>query len=172
MRPFYFLFYAAVSFPISANVTEQLNACRQLSDDSVRLQCYEAINQQLESTPATSTTLAEPGVLVTPTPPPIDSTTATIPVFSEQEQQAMFGKKMSDTVTIEKITSSIVGEFKGWKKGDILHLANGQKWKVTSSSKGYTKLQNPKVEISQGFWSSFNIRVEGFRSIAKVRRID
>lgn len=88
-----------------------------------------------------------------------------------EENAAQFGKKKRDDEP-DKIHSQIVGWFKGWQKGEVLTLSNGQQWKVVSDSRGYVKLENPEVEIGRGFLDSYNMKVSGLNSVAKVRRVD
>ena len=82
-----------------------------------------------------------------------------------------FGKKKSELVQVKSIESHIVGEFKGWKKGLKLKLANGQVWKVVSYASVYTNKNNPKVVVSEGFMGSYKMKVEGLNAVAKVKRI-
>jgi len=82
-----------------------------------------------------------------------------------------FGKKKSELVRVKSIESQIEGKFKGWKRGQIIKLANGQKWKVISYRTVYVNMENPKVTISEGFWGSYNLKVEGLNAMAKVKRI-
>ncbi|MGX5172793.1 hypothetical protein ACUR5C_02040 [Aliikangiella sp. IMCC44653] len=71
----------------------------------------------------------------------------------------------------KEINTHIVGPFRGWKNGQVLILANGQEWKVVSRTSGYVKLDSPKIQITEGVWGSFDIKVEGFNVQGKVRRI-
>ena len=65
----------------------------------------------------------------------------------------------------------IQGTFKGWDKGLIVTLENGQKWKVVSNSRGYIKLNSPKAVIERAFFGSYKMRVEGYTPVAKVKRV-
>ena len=89
-----------------------------------------------------------------------------LPQVSPEER---FGKS-SQNDDIDHISSRIVGQFKGWKKGVILRLENGQHWKVISANSGQTNQLNPKVVISKGSLGSFLMKVEGLNSRARVRR--
>ncbi len=90
---------------------------------------------------------------------------------SQSSSEDSFGlprKKASDVTTL---TSNIVGPFKGWVKGKIIQLKNGQRWRVTSRTRGYIKLDSPVATISEGLFGSFNMKVTGFSPKAKVKRI-
>lgn len=68
------------------------------------------------------------------------------------------------------ITSTIAGDFNGWKPGQVLALANGQRWRVTDYDGYYIRLTtNPEVEVTPskfgGYWMKFptlkvRVRVE------------
>lgn len=136
--------------------------CAKIKDNNKRLACFDAVAEgQIKTSNASA---AQP----TPQPlglPPLQQDAI---VLSKQD---LFGKKIEEINQLDKLTSTIIGEFKGWKKGAIIKLANGQKWKVTSRSVGYVRLTDPKVVISRGFLGSFNIKVEGLNAKAKVKRI-
>jgi len=83
-----------------------------------------------------------------------------------------FGRTEAEINQLEKLEAHLLGSFHGWKKGDVLELDNGQRWKVMSNGIGYVKLQDPAVEITRGAFGSFNMRIDGMKSMAKVRRVD
>lgn len=68
------------------------------------------------------------------------------------------------------IQSTIEGDFEGWKPGQILILANGQRWRVSDDDRYYIRRSsNPAVEITPskfgGYWMKFpalkaRVRVE------------
>jgi len=73
-------------------------------------------------------------------------------------------------VTYADIVSTVAGEFEGWKPGQVLTLANGQRWRVIDEDSYYIRRsKNPAVEISPskfgGYWMKFpalkaQVRVE------------
>jgi hypothetical protein len=70
------------------------------------------------------------------------------------------GMLKSSKPEVEAIESTIPGKFGGWESGQILTLANGQRWKVDRGQSYYTPaVQNPKVVIVPaafaGFWMRF-----------------
>ncbi len=69
------------------------------------------------------------------------------------------------------IISRIEGEFTGWTGDTEFHLANGQVWKQTESTVMSVRLQDPVVEIRQGLFDAWFLRVEGHNKPARVIRI-
>jgi len=146
------------------SLPDSIKNCLTINSDQQRLACYDRLAKQLTSV-APVTSASENKALKADTQKPEP------PRLSQAEAEATFGlDKLKGEV--EQIETHIVGEFKGWVKGDVLTLANGQRWRVTSASKGYVKLKNPKIVISRGFFGSFNAKVEGLNAQAKVKRID
>lgn len=71
------------------------------------------------------------------------------------------------------IQSSIVGKFNGFSNGRRYTLANGQVWEQTDSAKlDGTHLTDPGVTITPGFFGTWYLRIEGYNTRAKVRRVD
>jgi len=73
----------------------------------------------------------------------------------------------------QAVVSSVTGEFRGWDgKGDRIKLANGQVWEVTdSSARLKVRLDNPTVTVEPGMFSAWYLKVEGYNSRARVKRI-
>ena len=71
------------------------------------------------------------------------------------------------------IVSSIRGEFKGWKgAGQRFTLDNGQVWEITdSTSRLVVDLVNPVVFVEPGMLGAWFLKVEGYNSRARVKRI-
>lgn len=72
-----------------------------------------------------------------------------------------------------EIITSITGEFRGWSgAGTRFVLDNGQIWETTDSSTRLSvKLTNPEVTIEPGILDSWYLRVAGYNTRAKVKRI-
>jgi hypothetical protein len=159
MKNIILLCLLSLPFMTQAEITLDLERCSKLDKDKDRLDCFDTVAAYYKQHKV-----------------PQNSIDSVIPTKSSDtlvlSKEGTFGKSTSEITDIDKIESTIVGDFNGWIKGAIITLANGQKWQVTSSSKGYTKLTNPKVEIERGFWDSFNMKVEGLNSKAKVKRLD
>lgn len=71
-----------------------------------------------------------------------------------------------------EIVSRIAGKFDGWQGGTQFVLENGQTWvQAETGSLSGVHLQNPTVTIRPGFMSNWTLKVEGYNSTVKVRRI-
>lgn len=72
----------------------------------------------------------------------------------------------------EPIVSAIRGEFSGFAKGRTYPLDNDQLWEQVDAAElvGVRK-SSPKVSISPGFMGVWWMKVEGYNTQAKVRRI-
>jgi hypothetical protein len=72
----------------------------------------------------------------------------------------------------DDISSNIIGEFRGFGTGTTLKLENGQVWQVTGGElSGIKAMTNPKVTIRPGLIGGWRLQVEGYNSVAKVKRI-
>lgn len=80
---------------------------------------------------------------------------------------------LSSPDSSDAVVSSVTGEFKGWKgKGDRIKLANGQVWEVTDSSARLSVLlDSPTVIVEPGMFNSWYLKVDGYNSRARVKRI-
>ncbi len=71
-----------------------------------------------------------------------------------------------------EVRSRLVGEFHGWDGKTTFHLENGQVWQqVGSDTWSGVKLDNPRVTIETGFLGSWRLKVEGYNTTTKVRRV-
>ena len=72
----------------------------------------------------------------------------------------------------EPISATIVGAFRGWSKGQVLTLDNGQQWQVVDGDLYTGKaIDAAKASITPGMLGSWYLRVEGQTPQAKVKRI-
>lgn len=86
-------------------------------------------------------------------------------------QPASGGPAMADTGD-GPVHSRILGEFRGWEGKTIFRLENGQVWQqVDNDPWRGVKLENPSITIRPGFMDSWTLRVEGYNTTTKVRRI-
>lgn len=179
MKGLLFASMLALTFTVNAEITEDLVRCGQIDSEEDRLDCFDTVTNYYKNAPkqpaATKNNNAtfgqqkrEDGQL--------ESLNSVAAYYNKQKRTVTtslednFGKKRPDE-ELESLKSSIVGEFKGWRKGKIILLANGQKWKVLHKMKGYANLMNPEVEITRGMLGSFMMKVEGVYAKAKVTRV-
>lgn len=71
------------------------------------------------------------------------------------------------------VTSRIDGEFTGFTGATRFHLENGQVWEQYADNTRLTnvRLDRPSVTISPGMSGVYYLRVEGYNTRAKVRRV-
>jgi hypothetical protein len=71
----------------------------------------------------------------------------------------------------EPISGVLQGDFRGFGKGRIYVLDNGQQWEQTdTTSVSGVRKQSPKVSISPGVMGVWYLKVEGVNTQPKVRR--
>ena len=91
-------------------------------------------------------------------------------VDAEGGDQRGFEMQRGDERTT--ITSRIVGSFSGWDGQTVFRLENGMIWAQDDRDKFYIKaVENPVVHIEPGMFSSWHLKVEGYGSDCKVKRI-
>lgn len=74
---------------------------------------------------------------------------------------------------MEPISSSVKGDLRGWSRGTVFTLENGQRWRVTEGDYYMGKpVSNPKVLIAPGKISGWYLQVEGHNPRPKVQRVD
>ena len=77
-----------------------------------------------------------------------------------------------DFGSTEAIESTIVGEFKGFANGRKYTLANGQVWEqVEAATLAGVKRTDAKVTIKPGMFNNWFMKIDGYNTAAKVRRI-
>lgn len=71
----------------------------------------------------------------------------------------------------EEMSSTALGEFRFWNKGQRIELENGQVWEITNDTNLFHRTTNPRVTIEKGMFSSFYLHLEGVSRSLKVTRI-
>ena len=72
----------------------------------------------------------------------------------------------------EPIRSTLVGEFRGFAKGRTYTLANGQVWEQIEPARlDGVKRTDPAVTIKPGLFNVWYLRIDGYNTPAKVRRV-
>jgi hypothetical protein len=68
-----------------------------------------------------------------------------------------------------RVTSRLVGQFSGWTQGQVLTLANGQRWEVRDEEPFHASAESqPRVTVEPGFLSGWTLSVEGHAEVAHV----
>ena len=128
----------------------ELQRCRQITDATARLGCYDA----LDLTPVGAATSAKQ----TPVPAMPES------FGLEARQAAVQGP--------DAMESAIEGAFDGWVPRQRLRLANSQVWEISDGSQAAYRLQAPKVRIARGMAGTFFMAIEGVAQTPRVRRVE
>ncbi len=77
-----------------------------------------------------------------------------------------------DFGTKEPIEANLQGEFRGFGKGQTYTLDNGQVWEQTdSATMAGVRKTNPQVSIKPGALNVWYMKIKGYNTTAKVRRI-
>lgn len=73
----------------------------------------------------------------------------------------------------EAIVGNLVGEFRGFGKGNVYTLDNGQQWRQTdTASLAGVRLDNPGVKITPSLiGNAWYMKIEGYNTSAKVERV-
>lgn len=71
----------------------------------------------------------------------------------------------------KELISRIIGNFRGWRGNTIFNLENGQVWQQIESDKFVVNLEDPVVTIRKGLVGTYFLKVEGFGSRVKVKRL-
>lgn len=120
----------------------ELLRCRQISDASQRLRCYDALPVAGATPPAAS--------------PAADN----------------FGLEGRGIGTrVEAIETSIVGNFDEWGPNYRFNLANGQVWQVVDGSTGFRASSDSRVKIRRGMLGTFYLELVGTNRSPKVQRV-
>lgn len=111
--------------------------------------------------------------------PASEASTATAAAAGTTARRSWFGFGLggADKKAKEKaddrhstVVSRYNGLFTGWQPGRVVELENGQKWKVNDSSSLHPRkpMDRPTITIAPGLLGSWNMKVEGYNSTARV----
>src|SRR5690606_27293797 len=72
----------------------------------------------------------------------------------------------------DRIESRIMGTFDGWSGSTTFSLENGQVWRQAQDDRFVVPdMENPAVTIEKGLFGAYFLKVEGYGSRVKVRRV-
>lgn len=71
----------------------------------------------------------------------------------------------------EPVKSRLIGEFRGFTKGRVYKLENGQEWEVTEAPELNVRVTNPEVEMRPGVLNTWWMIVGKYNTRAKARRV-
>lgn len=73
----------------------------------------------------------------------------------------------------EVIQSSIAGEFTGFGRGQRYTLENGQVWEQIDAARlDGVNVTSPQVTIRPGAFGGWNMRIDGYNTRARVKRVN
>jgi hypothetical protein len=102
------------------------------------------------------------------------------PFFDPAEKEKRFGfgsillRKAEESSVSEPtgMESRIVGEFRGWTGRTRFVLENGQVWvQAEDDTFNIKKQMNPKVFLERGLLGTYFLKVEGYGSRVRVKRL-
>ena len=140
--------------------------CTEIEDDAERLACYDTRSKA--SSPAPAEQQVQPATAEAPAPEPAATATAETPA-QESAAPEEFGRKEPLDAPREYIEATIV-EIATSGEVDYLRLDNGQVWREVEDSRMRFK-EGRKVTITEGVLSSYDLKMEGYNNIIKVRRV-
>jgi hypothetical protein len=74
---------------------------------------------------------------------------------------------------LDPVTSTLTGDLRGWSRGTVFALENGQRWRVIDGEYYAGKpLGGAKVTVSPGKISGWYLQVDGHNPRPKVQRAD
>ncbi|MCW4456200.1 hypothetical protein OK348_15535 [Flavobacterium sp. MXW15] len=90
---------------------------------------------------------------------------------AQGEREAVAGKPL--VRDREPVITRISGSIRGWSRGDVLRLENGQRWRVVQGDLFLRQpVDNPDVNIAPGNMGGWYLQLPGQNQRAKVERID
>ena len=167
--------------------------CTDIEDDAERLACYDASNEASSAVPeALPEEQVAPAPAQTPVPQPDNNAGTVIATDAPEEQVAPaqtpvpqpdnnagtviaadapeeFGNKEPLDAPREYIEATIV-EIATSGEIDYLRLDNGQVWREVED--GHLRYKEGReVTITEGIFSSYDLKMEGYNNIVKVKRV-
>jgi hypothetical protein len=143
-----------------ANASDDaVKRCRQIGDAAPRLACYDAI--QLGKVAPVAAAVAAPA-----------AAPAAAPKAPSKAEDFGLAKKApaAETDVIESQTATSID---GWNSGQVIALANNQKWQIIDGSSAFLgKSLVRKVKIRRGRLGGFFMEFEGLNQTPRVKRIE
>lgn len=140
--------------------------CTDIEDDAERLACYDAKSGAPSAVPeALAGQQVPPARAETPVPEPDDNAGTTIAADAPED----FGREEPLDAPREYVEATIV-EIATGGEIDYLRLDNGQVWREVGDSRMRFK-EGRKVTITEGILGSYDLKMEGYNKIVKVRRV-
>ncbi|EKE75860.1 hypothetical protein [Gallaecimonas xiamenensis] len=155
-----YLTLLALAFGSQASINDKLAQCAQLSDNGLRLACFDALAKQAKADPAMAATPASNESLRRPAV-----------VAKTEDKAASFGmeQKVQRETQLEQLTAIVTKVDKNPYGKLVIVLDNGQIWKQSDSN--YLSLKNgDKVVLDKGALGSIYLSTEGSNRNIRVSR--
>jgi len=126
------------------------------------------------ASPATAATAATPSNVAAPVGVAASVAAGAVPAPAAPAWTALPAKpvaKAEEPKQADTVETRIEGAFKGWAPGQMIHLANGQVWRVVDNSSEDTDLQNPKALLRKGLLGAVFLDIEGAYRAPRVKRV-
>ena len=158
-----------LAFGANASVQDKLAQCAQLTDNGLRLACYDALAKQVKSgEPASAAKGASQQTSKAIGRPEVVATTEDM----KARAAANFGmeeKKVQENQSLDQITAVVVSIKKNPYGRLTLVLNNDQVWQQTSS--GYSGIRSgDKVILKKGVFGAVYMRKDGENRSISVKR--
>lgn len=148
-----------VSLPTHSAVTDP-ESCALIDSDALRLACYDAFYPRVDNSASVK---AAPAA-------------SSEPQAGNDEGSDFGAEQLPPSSDKDQIEARLLGDFTGWTGKTIFRLDNGQVWQQTNNYiRNYSPrdpITQPKVTITKGMFTSYNLRVEGVKRIVQVKRIE
>ena len=119
--------------------------CRELSDPSLRLACYDSVKIPASGSPAP---------------------------LAERQKLDQFGMdRQVPKGELQAIVSHIEGRFDGWGPKEKIQFANGQVWQISDDSRAVLNVSSPRVRVHRGLLGSYFLEIEGTSHSPRVKRV-
>ncbi|MCB1647618.1 MAG: hypothetical protein KDI36_19305 [Pseudomonadales bacterium] len=160
--------------PSGANsLTGKIGACRQISNASERLICFDALADKLQQT-TPSATIHRTGrqKLMQPEQSTSTSVTQAEELFgkSETERREILEKERGAETTTS-LTAGISKVVRNHRGQLIISLDNGQRWQQTDDRR-YLLSSGDNVIITEGIFGGYQLRKTDASRTIRVRRSD
>jgi len=157
---------------LAADLSAQLSQCRQLADNTARLQCYDQLPLATAVVPVATTPSASATITTQASVAQVQPTASAAPVQSQAETEFEFGKRVARPVDeVEKITSPIKTVKYNLKKKALIHLENGQVWQQLENVQ-MNLYSGKECSVQRAALGSFLFKCNGSSKTMRVTRLE
>lgn len=157
---------------LAADLSAQMSQCRQLTDNTARLQCYDQLPLATAIAPVAASP-STPANITTPTAvAQVQPTSSATPVQTQAETEFEFGKRLARPVDeVEKITSPIKTIKYNLQKKALIQLENGQVWQQLENVQ-MNLYSGKECSVQRAALGSFLFKCNGSSKTMRVTRLE